>query len=178
MAQGTKYGDHCSLHRQAGIFFGNRRELFLVHRLDREASGIMLLAHDRKTAALLSGLFQKNLIVKKYRVEVLGNLLDRGKTGAIALPLDGRTALTEYRVESYDSETGTSTAEVVIKTGRLHQIRRHFDMIGFPVIGDPKYGRGNKNREGMKLVACSLAFRCPVSGRDAEFSLPDSTYNT
>jgi tRNA pseudouridine32 synthase/23S rRNA pseudouridine746 synthase len=50
---------------------------------------------------------------------------------------------------------------VEIITGRTHQIRRHFDMIGFPVVGDPRYGEGNKNRTGLKLFATSLAFTCP-----------------
>jgi tRNA pseudouridine32 synthase / 23S rRNA pseudouridine746 synthase len=171
MAQGTKYGDHCSLMRQAEIFFGNQRRIFLVHRLDREASGLMVLAHDKKAAAHLSELFQKNLIVKKYRVEVLGNLMARGRKGIIDLQLDDNYAFTEYEVESFDQARNVSTVDVTIKTGRLHQIRRHFDMVGYPVMGDPRYGKGNKNREGMKLVAYSLAFKCPVSGRDVEFSM-------
>lgn len=45
-------------------------------------------------------------------------------------------------------------------------------MIGFPVIGDPKYGKGNKNREGMKLQAVSLRFLCPFENREVEFTLP------
>lgn len=57
LAQGTKYGDHCSLMRQAELFFEAKRYIFLVHRLDREASGLMLIAHMKKTAALLSELF-------------------------------------------------------------------------------------------------------------------------
>jgi tRNA pseudouridine32 synthase / 23S rRNA pseudouridine746 synthase len=171
MAQGTKFGDHCSLMRQAGIFFGNQREIFLVHRLDREASGVMIFAHDKQTAARLSELFQKNLMVKRYRVEVLGNLQERGGKGIIDLPLDGKPAITGYEAASFNSAGNTSVANVVIKTGRLHQIRRHFDMIGFPVMGDPRYGKGNKNTEGMKLVAYALAFRCPITGKDVEFAV-------
>ncbi len=171
MAQGTMYGDHCSLMRQAELFFGNERQVFLVHRLDREAAGLMLLAHSKEAAAKLSALFRDNLIIKKYRVEVLGNLSEKSAEGIIDLPLDGKPALTEYKVESYNPDTGTSKVDVTIKTGRLHQIRRHFDMIGHPVMGDPKYGKGNKNKEGMKLIAYSLTFRCPVQGRSVEFSM-------
>jgi tRNA pseudouridine32 synthase/23S rRNA pseudouridine746 synthase len=156
MAQGTMYGDHCSLLRQVELLFGNKREFFLVHRLDREAEGLMLVAHTRKAAAELSEIFRKNLIVKKYRVEVNGNLAERSRKGTIDLPLDGKTALTEYEVESYDPLKKTTMADITIKTGRLHQIRRHLDMIGFPVIGDQKYGKGNKNSEGMQLVAYSM----------------------
>ena len=170
MAQGTMYGDHCSLMRQAELHFGNNREVFLIHRLDREASGIMLIAHTKDAASKLSELFRNNLVVKKYRVEVLGNLGGKSQKGTVDLPLDGKPAHTEFRVERYNSQTNTSVVDVIIKTGRLHQIRRHFDMIGYPVIGDPKYGKGNKNKEGMKLVAYSLKFRCPFEGREVEFS--------
>jgi tRNA pseudouridine32 synthase/23S rRNA pseudouridine746 synthase len=131
----------------------------------------MLLAHEKKTAAYLSELFHKGLIVKKYRVEVLGRLCDNGGAGIIDLPLDGKSAVTEYCMESYDPVSNASVALVTIRTGRFHQIRRHFDMIGHPVMGDPKYGRGNKNREGMRLTAYSLSFRCPVSGAAVEYSV-------
>jgi len=169
MAQGTMFGDHCSLMRQAEIFFEGRREIFPVHRLDREAAGLMLVAHAKKTAALLSDIFRNNLIEKKYRVEVLGKLPQW--KGIIHLSLDGKDALTEYEVRSYDQAADTSVVDVAIKTGRLHQIRRHFDMIGHPVMGDPKYGKGNKNTAGMKLTAYSLRFRCPLANEEVEYSL-------
>ena len=172
MAQGTMYGDHCSLLRQTELFFQSSREVFLVHRLDREASGLMLMAHSRVAAARLSALFQKNLIVKEYRAEVVGKAGEKGRHGNIAFPLDGKPSFTEFEVEVYNLERNTSIVNVRIKTGRLHQIRRHFAMIGFPVIGDPKYGKGNKNREGMKLQAVSLRFLCPFENREVEFALP------
>ncbi len=171
MAQGTAYGDHCSLLRQAELFFGPSREIHPVHRLDREAAGIMLVAHDREAAARLSELFRKNLIVKKYRIEVRGDMTGRGRKGRIELPLDGKDAITEFEIRSYHADSNTSEVDVIIRTGRLHQIRRHFDMIGFPVMGDPKYGSGNKNSEGMKLKAVSLRFRCPFNRREVEYSI-------
>lgn len=174
MAQGTAYGDHCSLLRQAELHFGSLREIHPVHRLDREASGIMLIAHGAEAAARLSELFRDNLIVKKYRVEVLGDLAKRGRKGSIELPLDGKEAVTEFEVRAYHAEGNSSEADVIIRTGRLHQIRRHFEMIGFPVIGDPKYGKGNKNSEGMRLTAVSVRFRCPFTRRDVEYSIPAS----
>jgi tRNA pseudouridine32 synthase / 23S rRNA pseudouridine746 synthase len=174
LAQGTQYGDHCSLMRQAELYFRSSREIFLVHRLDREASGIMLLAHTKEAAAKLSGLFQKNLVTKKYLVEVLGNPGDKGLHGSIDLPLDGKPSRTEFSVKSYNPDTNTAIVHVIIKTGRLHQIRRHFYMIGFPVIGDPKYGSGNKNTEGMKLSAVSLSFRCPFLNREIEYTIAES----
>lgn len=175
LSQGTQYGDHCSLMRQAELHFGLSREIFLVHRLDREASGVMLLAHSKAAAAKLSALFQKNLVIKKYQVEVLGNLSEKGEHGTIDLLLDARPSLTEFTVRSYTQETNSSAADVIIKTGRLHQIRRHFDMIGHPVIGDPKYGIGNKNSGRMKLSAVSISFRCPFLDQDVVYSLPQNT---
>lgn len=169
LAQGTRFGDHCSLIRQAELFFRPSREAFLVHRLDREAAGIMLLAHTKEAAARLSGLFHNNLIVKKYHVEVLGDLRRRGLTGTIDLPLGGKPCLTEFTITIYHPETNTTEADVIIRTGRFHQIRRHFDMIGFPIIGDPRYGSGNKNSDGMKLSAISLSFRCPFLGKEVEY---------
>jgi tRNA pseudouridine32 synthase/23S rRNA pseudouridine746 synthase len=171
MSQGTKYGDHCSLLRQAETFFIPRRQAYLVHRLDREVSGIMLIGHSPKAAAGLSALFEGNSIVKKYRAEVLGLIGRPGESGTIELPLDGKKAVTEYLIISHDHEMNTSAVEIVIRTGRLHQIRRHFDMIGHPVMGDPRYGKGNKNREGMKLTAVSLEFTCPVACKKVCFTI-------
>jgi tRNA pseudouridine32 synthase/23S rRNA pseudouridine746 synthase len=131
----------------------------------------MVLAHSKDAASKLSGLFQKNLVIKRYRVEVLGNLGERGLHGTIELPLDGKASFTEYDVTAYNAAANTSIVDVIIKTGRLHQIRRHFDMIGFPVLGDPKYGTGNKNTEGMKLSAVSVRFSCPFLKQEVEYAL-------
>jgi len=171
MAQGTRFGDHCSLLRQAELFFHLKRPVFLVHRLDRESDGIMLIAHSKEAAAKLSALFQKKEIVKEYRVEVLGILGDQDGKGTLDTPLDGKTAVTDYVVLAHDLQKNTTNISAFIKTGRLHQIRRHFDMVGHPVIGDPRYGKGNKNREGMKLTAVSLKFRCPFTHRNVEFRI-------
>ncbi len=171
LAQGTAFGDHCSLTRQAELLFPSRR-VFLVHRLDREAEGLMLLAHSSAAAARLSELFRKNSILKEYRAEVMGDMRKEGRRGTIDRPLDGKEAFTEFDVESFDPESGTSIVRLTIKTGRLHQIRRHLEMSGHPVMGDPKYGRGNKNNEGMRLSAVSLRFLCPFRQREVEFNLP------
>ncbi len=171
MTQGTMYGDHCSLSRQAEIFFTRRREIFIVHRLDREASGLLLLAHSKNAAAKLSQLFQNNQIVKTYQIEVRGNLAQNMPKGRIELPLDNKKAVTEFEVAAYLPEKNISLVNVVILTGRTHQIRRHFEMIGFPVMGDPKYGLKNKNTDGMKLIAKSLKFTCPFTSEEMFFDL-------
>lgn len=170
MSQGTEYGDHCSLLRQAELFFHPQRLVFLVHRLDREAEGLMLIAHSKEAAGKLSTLFQQNLIRKSYHVEVRGNLFARKET-KIDIPLDNKPAQTEYQVLSHDPRSNTSKAVVRIKTGRLHQIRRHFDLIGFPVMGDPRYGSGNKTSRGLQLIAVELLYVCPFTERETVFSL-------
>jgi tRNA pseudouridine32 synthase/23S rRNA pseudouridine746 synthase len=171
LAQGSKYGDHCSLMRQAELKAGSSRKVYPVHRIDREASGLVLLAHSRQAAAKLSALFRKNLVYKAYRAEVMGSPGEKGDKGSIDISLDGKSAHTEYEVLSYDEKKNVSTVGVTISTGRLHQIRRHFEIIGHPIMGDPKYGKGNKNREGLKLVASVLGFPCPFTGKDIFFTL-------
>jgi tRNA pseudouridine32 synthase/23S rRNA pseudouridine746 synthase len=172
LTQGTKYGDHCSLVRQAQKYFRPARKVFAVHRLDREASGLVLVAHNKKAAAGLSRLFQHQKAVKVYRIRVLGNLSECEAPGRIERELDGKSALTSFRVDEYDPLSNTTLVEVILHTGRKHQIRRHFDLIGYPVMGDPRYGKGNKNTDGMKLVACRLEFKCPYRGKKVSFSLP------
>jgi len=172
MSQGTKYGDHCSLLRQAELFFKSRRKVFLVHRLDREATGIVLIAHDKTAAGKLSHLFRSQKIIKRYRALVLGNLAAPRPQDKIDLPLDDKPAVTEFAVRDYDPASNLSLVEIIIHTGRKHQIRRHFEAIGFPVMGDPRYGRGNKNSSGLKLMASALEFHCPFSDKDLVFDSP------
>jgi tRNA pseudouridine32 synthase/23S rRNA pseudouridine746 synthase len=171
MAQGTAYGDHCALLRQVESHFHPRRPAFLVHRLDREVAGLMLVAHDGRAAARLSALFREHRITKLYRVRVRGEM--QPQAGKIDLPLDGKAALTRYTVIAYDRAAHSTTLEVDIATGRLHQIRRHFAMIGHGVMGDPRYGTGNKNRSGLQLEAAGLRFRCPFSGADMAYASHD-----
>ncbi len=177
LAQGTQFGDHASLLRQAELHFEPRRQVFLVHRLDREVEGVMLVAHTKEAAARLSELFRTGSIEKRYRADVAGNLAENGTEGVIDTPLDGREAHTVYRVERYLAESGISTVTLSIRTGRFHQIRRHMEAIGHPIIGDPRYGANNKNTTGLRLWATSLRFKCPFENLDVEFARPDSGYD-
>ncbi len=170
LTQGTRFGDHCSLLRQAEVFLRPRRGAFLVHRLDREAAGLTIIAHDHAAAGALSRLFAERRVVKRYRVEVRGRV-DPG-AGRIDLPLDGKPAVTEYTRLHHDPATGISEVGVVMQTGRKHQIRRHFALAGFPVMGDPAYGRNNRNAAGLKLTAWGLEFSCPFTGQPMKFELP------
>jgi tRNA pseudouridine32 synthase / 23S rRNA pseudouridine746 synthase len=168
LAQGNDYGDHCSLLRQAELAL--QRPAYPVHRLDREAAGLMLIAHQRQAAAGLSRLFRENGLRKYYEIRVAGR--PDPPQGAILLPLDGRPAHTEYALLHHEPATASSLVAVELKTGRRHQIRRHFHLFGHPVLGDSRYGTGNKNTEGLQLEAVGLAFRCPCSGRQLSFTVP------
>lgn len=169
LAQGNEYGDHASLLRQAEQVDPLRKPVYLIHRLDREAHGLMLLAHDQTAARQLSQLFQRQQVSKDYEVRVLGRIA--ANQGQIDQPLDGKAALTRYELLHYDPESNTSVLCVQIKTGRTHQIRRHLDMLGHPVMGDPRYGRGNKTPDGLQLTAMRLRFVCPLTQTPRDFDL-------
>jgi tRNA pseudouridine32 synthase/23S rRNA pseudouridine746 synthase len=165
LTQGSRFGDHASLLRQAELHFRPARPAFPVHRLDREAAGLVIVAHDRGAAGALSRLFARREVVKRYRAVVRGDPRRGAPGGRIAQPLDGKPAVTEFRVRRFDPETETAEVAITMASGRRHQIRRHFAGIGHPVMGDPLYGEGNKNRCGLQLAACALTFVCPIRGR-------------
>lgn len=168
LAQGNEFGDHLSLLRQVEKVKG---EAFLVHRLDREVSGLMLVAYSSKAAAAFSQLWQKGQVRKIYLAEVQGNmLLTQPKEGTLTESLDGKEAITHYKV--LKAEGLKTLVEIEIETGRYHQIRRHFHFIGHAIMGDPRYGIGNKNEEGLKLVAHRLVFRDPMNGQSYDVVLP------
>lgn len=170
LAQGSREGDHCSLLRIAEQQLN--REVFLVHRLDREASGLMLIAHNGKAAAAFSALFalqdEHAKIRKVYQIEVKGEVAETGEFNA---PLDGKTALTRFTRSSYDKATDSSQVRVDLITGRKHQIRRHFADAGFPVLGDPQYGTDNKDKRGLQLQAIELTFTCPLTKQPRSYKL-------
>lgn len=168
MPQGSPASDHSSVLRY--VEKSRNKEVHLVHRLDRETRGIMLIAYNSKAAAYLSDLFQKNKIKKEYEAIVLGEM-KIGASDTIKASLDDKEAITHYTV--IDSKDNRSLLKVSIETGRLHQIRRHMDFIGHPIIGDPRYGKGNKNREGLLLVASTLTFEDPWIRKTLKFTLPD-----
>lgn len=169
LSQGTEYGDHCSILRQVEKKYP---KVFLVHRLDREAHGLMVFAYDHKIAAELQIQWEKNFVKKYYKVEVLGNIQKRyPKGGEVTSKLDGKPAHTTFEI--LEQKENSAVLRVQIHTGRLHQIRRHMEEIGFPVMGDPKYGRGNKNDAGLKLLAYELSFNDPHTRKEMSFKLGD-----
>ncbi len=167
MAQGNEFGDHCSIERQVQKA---KNKAWLIHRLDREANGIMLFAYTQNAARIFSEIFQNRRVQKFYKVEVIGVV--KNDIGEIDKQLDKKEARTTFKV--IERTEFTTKLLVEIHTGRLHQIRRHFEMIGHPVLGDPKYGVGNKNTDGLQLQAFQLKFIDPFTQKEFNFTLPSN----
>lgn len=173
LSQGSPFGDHGSLLRFAEVSLD--RAAFLVHRLDRETDGVMLVVHDGKAAAAFSALFREGRIEKRYLSEVKGDVAaSLGAEGTFDAPLDGKQAVTRYRVVSYDPDRDATLLDLTIETGRTHQIRRHLEAAGHPVLGDPRYGAGASDPRGLRLTAVSLAFRDPFTGEEVSLSQPST----
>jgi tRNA pseudouridine32 synthase/23S rRNA pseudouridine746 synthase len=139
LAQGTDFGDFCSLLRLVELHFKQRRQVFPVHRLDREVSGLMLVAHEPKSAARLSRCFAERLVAKSYLAGVRGRI-ERGESLLFNADLDHKPALTRCVGLAHDPERNESLVLVQPETGRLHQIRRHLAGHGTPIVGDYRYG--------------------------------------
>ena len=106
-------------------------EVYLIHRIDTPASGVVLFATTRASAARLSALFAARQMSKTYLVAVDAPLAEER---SIVTPVDGKEAVTRIR------PAGGRLIEVDIETGRTHQIRVHLASIGLPVAGDRRYG--------------------------------------
>ncbi len=173
LSQGTRYGDHCSLLR---IAEKSNREIDykLVHRLDREASGLMLLAHNRNAAKLLSQEFQNNSIEKRYFAEVEGILKIKKEGVFLTEELDEKPAKTEILSSKPAKSRKNSLLDIRLHTGRLHQIRRHLSSHGFPVLGDPQYGNSEgKIYSELHLCAWKIRFQSPFSKEQCEYQIPN-----
>ena len=170
-SQGSKWGDHCTLLRWAERHLQPERGGFTVHRLDRAASGPMLVAHSKKTAAALSRLFRSRKVEKRYAVTVHGDFSEQPDPLRIEATIDDKPAASECRLLEVDADRSRSFLEVRIETGRKHQIRRHLAGIGHPVVGDRLYGSGEEDGVDLQLTSVLLAFRCPVSGEKVTYQL-------
>jgi tRNA pseudouridine32 synthase/23S rRNA pseudouridine746 synthase len=168
LSSGSRFGDHCAMARWIEMHQDIEKPVFLVHRLDRAATGLMVFAHRKTIAAKLSLAFQQRQVKKHYLVTVDGKL---EVPGTIDLALDGKAAVSHYRVITFDEKLQQTSLDVEIETGRKHQIRRHLSSIGHPVLGDRLYG--GASGESLALVSYSLGFTCPLSGKTVQFRLPD-----
>jgi len=170
-SQGSKWGDHCTVGRWAERHLQPERPAFTVHRLDRAASGLILVAHSKSMAATLSKIFQSRKVEKRYLAYVAGDLSDQVNPLRVDKPIDGKDAVSEISFEEVSADKSQSLVEVRIETGRKHQIRRHLADLGHPVIGDRLYGTGEKDGVDLQLTAYLLAFRCPAKDEKVEYRL-------
>jgi len=166
LSQGTQYGDHCALLRQVEKL---HREVFLIHRLDREVAGVMIFAYSKKAAAYFSQNWNTDKVAKEYQAKVLGKW-SLTSPYTCEIPLEDKPC--ETWIECLQKKNDFSFLRMKIKTGKYHQIRQHLNLLNHPVMGDPDYGQNNKNRDGMKLIATRLDF-VDLDGKKKIFILPD-----
>ena len=157
-------------------------QALLVHRLDRDTSGVMVFALTPHAQRHLGLQFEKRQVRKTYVARVFGRIED--KTGTIDLPLgvdwpnrprqmvdheNGREAVTEWRaMRASDDET---RLRLYPQTGRSHQLRVHCLAIGHPILGDPLYAVGPaRNFARLMLHSENLRFRHPDGGKGMSFS--------
>ncbi|MGB5558329.1 MAG: pseudouridine synthase [Paracoccaceae bacterium] len=174
-------GEHlsdCLLSRVQAAF----PEALLVHRLDRDTSGVMIFALSAMAQRHLGLQFEKRHTKKVYYARVWGHVAE--KTGTVDLPIivdwpnrplqkidheTGRQAITDWRVVRHeDNET---RVRLYPHTGRSHQLRLHMREIGHPILGDPFYATGPaRDFPRLMLHAESLRIRHPEGGRGMNFS--------
>lgn len=169
-SQGSKWGDHCTVSRWAEKHLKPERTAFTVHRLDRAATGLILVAHSKTVAAALATLFRERRVEKHYRARVKGDFSAQTEPLRVESELDGKDAVSELSFR--EIKDGCSLVDVRIETGRKHQIRRHLATLGHPIVGDRLYGTGAEDGEDLQLQACLLAFECPVNNEPVEYRLP------
>ena len=169
--------------------FGSSPRPGIVHRLDKDTSGLMVIARNEKARLNLVEQFKSRSVIKRYLVLVKGKIVP--ERGAIDAPIGrdpadrkrmaiisrGRQASTNYRVKQYMN--GYSLLEARIQTGRTHQIRVHFAAIGYPVVGDTVYGVKSALLKRQFLHAYFLEITLPGSGQIRSFNcgLPDDLSN-
>jgi len=161
----------------------------IVHRLDKETSGVLLVAKNEMIAEKLSALFQKRLIKKVYQGVQQGILKE--KSGTVSEPLGrslsnrtkmairydkGREAETAYKVLQESERYRLSFTEFYPKTGRTHQIRVHAKFLNCPILGDKKYSSGKHPFHSLVtrhlLHAYKMSFIHPVTKKEIQVTAP------
>ena len=178
-----------------GQYPPNTSRVGIVHRLDKNTSGLIVVAKDEKTHESLSDLFRDRKVRKVYVSLVHGN--PRDNTGVIDRPMardrwhrtkmtvaaNGRNALSLWKVRTRFDKF--ALVEVEIKTGRTHQVRVHLASINHPVVGDETYNEGRDNtvanidiKNAIRIMgrfflhAEKLSFTHPVTGEQMNFNQP------
>lgn len=156
----------------------------IVHRIDKDTSGLLMAAKNDKAHTSLSAQLKDHSVSRIYHALVRGNIAHTHGTVEANLARDphdrkmytvvqsgGKHAITHFNVvERFGDYT---LLELKLETGRTHQIRAHMKFIGHPLVGDPMYGRtGGIKMQGQALHAASLGFTHPTTGERLEFSAP------
>lgn len=162
---------------------GGRNTSHLVHRLDRDTSGLMVYAKDVQTQQSLINSWQQLVSDRRYLALVKGEfeqprgrvqswLTEDKKFITHSSPVDngGKYAVTHYNVLA--SSNGYSLVECELETGRKNQIRVHMAQLGHPVVGDRKYGSDEDPMRRLGLHAYMLCFTHPVTGKHLRFETP------
>lgn len=153
-----------------------------IHRLDRDTSGLMIFAKDKKVALKFEENWKETVHDRRYMALVHGEI--RKQEGTISSWLKdtgpvvvsakfdngGKYAVTHYKLIKV--RDGYSLVELRLDTGRKNQIRVHLRDIGFPVVGDMKYGDGDDKIGRLGLHAFKLCFIHPVTGQELKFETP------
>ncbi len=169
-SQPSKWADHTAICRWVELFGLTDRQAFLVHRLDRATSGLIMVAHTKKALKLLTQSFEQRQIDKEYSARVAGKFPYAQLS--IDMPINNKHALSHIVSNNYCAKSDTSLLRIKIETGRKHQIRCHLASIGFPVIGDRLYSE-NKHTQNLQLTACRLSFKCPITQKQQQFDLKE-----
>ncbi|MFT3847358.1 MAG: pseudouridine synthase [Propionivibrio sp.] len=163
------------------------RDALIVHRLDYDTSGLLVLARGKAMHRALSILFQERRVEKRYVAVVDGRL--ENEAGAVDLPLIvdwpnrprhivdfniGKPSLTLYSVLNYDAETHTTRVALTPETGRTHQLRVHMQALGHPILGDTLYATEQALAKADRLLlhAEFLSFAHPATGEILRFDCP------
>ncbi len=169
LSQGSKWSDHCTISRYAQQHLTPERPVFIVHRLDRAATGLILIAHSKSAARALSSMFEnrtldENSLEKHYQIIVHGDHSKNEQPQVISSDVEGKSARSTFICLAYNKMKNQSLIDVKIDSGRKHQIRIHAASIGLPVVGDRLHGVADENEaQNLQLCAVSLSFICPLS---------------
>jgi 23S rRNA pseudouridine1911/1915/1917 synthase len=155
------------------------QQAFIVHRLDRETSGLMIFARSRAVQAALQQNWKS--VTKKYLAVVEGvpakaegtlrdNLAESKSLRMHRVDRGGELAITYYRVVRKGRDN--TLIELTLETGRKNQIRVQMAGLGHPIVGDRKYGATTDPARRLALHSCELTFRHPVSGASLNFQSP------
>jgi len=155
-----------------------RAQAGLVHRLDREASGLLIFSKNRHAHESLKRQFFHHTVERVYEAVVspppkmpkgtIKTRLSEWSDGSVHVSRTGKETITEYEVISVDQQT--ARLKIRLQTGRKHQIRAHLAHLGCPIVGDEMYG-GSQNKAGLMLAAVQLGFDHPRTGKRMTFRI-------